>query len=195
MNGGWKSGVEKTDRPDDVPRVGARRAGAGDRGCGVRCPAHRHEGARARDLETEPDFVSWQAALQREGVPFEAIVTSPGHQRRSPQRPSRTPLRAAPPRPSTRPSSCRSAPFRNAPNRAASQPSRPSEWTALEEYEHTFNVRQVTGDIYPGAGYGLNSPASSGALDGIQGALSTDGKTVFPYLKGPVGHGHRDLRL
>src|ERR1700689_2455403 len=28
---------------------------------------------------TEPDFVSWQAALQREGVPFEAIVTSAGH--------------------------------------------------------------------------------------------------------------------
>ena len=28
---------------------------------------------------TEPDFLSWQAALQREGVPFETIVTSPGH--------------------------------------------------------------------------------------------------------------------
>ena len=28
---------------------------------------------------TEPDFVSWQAALQREGVPFETIITSPGH--------------------------------------------------------------------------------------------------------------------
>jgi hypothetical protein len=28
---------------------------------------------------TEPDFVSWQSALQREGVPFQAIVTSPGH--------------------------------------------------------------------------------------------------------------------
>jgi ABC-type sugar transport system substrate-binding protein len=28
---------------------------------------------------TEPNFVSWQAALQREGVPFETIVTSPGH--------------------------------------------------------------------------------------------------------------------
>ena len=28
---------------------------------------------------TEPDFVSWQSALQREGVPFDAIVTSAGH--------------------------------------------------------------------------------------------------------------------
>src|SRR5450631_1170341 len=28
---------------------------------------------------TEPDLVSWQAALRREGVPFETIVTSPGH--------------------------------------------------------------------------------------------------------------------
>ena len=28
---------------------------------------------------TEPDFVSWQSALQREGVPFETIITSAGH--------------------------------------------------------------------------------------------------------------------
>ena len=48
-------------------------------------------------------------------------------------------------------------------------------------------MRQLTGDIYPGSGYGLNSPTSSGALDGAQGSLSSDGKNVFPYLKGPVG--------
>src|SRR5271167_3219994 len=28
---------------------------------------------------TESDFQSWQVALQREGVPFQAIITSPGH--------------------------------------------------------------------------------------------------------------------
>src|SRR5450631_2009469 len=28
---------------------------------------------------TEPDFVSWQSALQREGVPFDTIITSAGH--------------------------------------------------------------------------------------------------------------------
>ena len=48
-------------------------------------------------------------------------------------------------------------------------------------------MRQLTGDIFPGSAYGLNSPTSSGALDGVQGTLTSEGKTVFPYLKGPVG--------
>ena len=48
-------------------------------------------------------------------------------------------------------------------------------------------MRQLTGDIYPGASYGLNSPTSSGALDGTQGTLTTEGKAVFPYLKESVG--------
>jgi len=135
---------------------------------------------------TEPDFLSWQAALQREGVPFEAIVTSPGHQAITAASLSDTlsngtaeakyqaVIVSVGALPECTESGCVST-------------LSPAEWTALEEYEHTFNVRQLTGDIYPGAGYGLNSPASSGALDGIQGTLSTDGKTVFPYLNGPVG--------
>jgi hypothetical protein len=48
-------------------------------------------------------------------------------------------------------------------------------------------VRQITGDIFPSSAYGLSGPTTSGALDGIQGTLTTEGKTVFPYLKGPVG--------
>ncbi|HEY3959163.1 MAG TPA: hypothetical protein VGL68_01495, partial [Solirubrobacteraceae bacterium] len=28
---------------------------------------------------TEPDFLAWQSALQREGVPYEALVTAAGH--------------------------------------------------------------------------------------------------------------------
>ena len=61
-----------------------------------------------------------------------------------------------------------------------------NEWTALEEYEQTFNVRQITGDTYPGPSYGLNYPTTSGVLDGTQGTLTTEGNTLFPYLKGPV---------
>ena len=56
----------------------------------------------------------------------------------------------------------------------------------MEEYEQTFNVRQLSGDAFPSAAYGLNSPTISGALDGVQATLSAAGKTVFPYLKGPV---------
>ncbi len=62
----------------------------------------------------------------------------------------------------------------------------PAEWTALEEYEQTFNVRQLTGDIFPSATYGLNGATFDGALDGAQGTLTTEGNSVFPYLKGPV---------
>src|SRR5580692_5549731 len=134
---------------------------------------------------TEPDFVSWQAALEREGVPFEAIVTSPAH----------APITAATLSdtlaggtaegkyqavivsvgglPVCTESGCEST-------------LTAAEWTALEEYEHTFNVRQITGDVFPGATYGLNSPASSGTLDGTQGTLTTEGAKVFPYLKGTV---------
>ncbi len=135
---------------------------------------------------TEPDFVSWQSALQREGVPFEAIVTSPGH----------SPITAAT-LSDTLANGTAEAKYQAVIVSVGSLPEctesgcvstlSTAEWTALEEYEHTFNVRQLTGDIYPGATYGLNSPTSSGALDGTQGTLTTEGKAVFPYLKEMVG--------
>ena len=61
-----------------------------------------------------------------------------------------------------------------------------AEWTALEEYEQTFNVRQLTGDVFPGATYGLNAATFGGVLDDLQGTLTTEGDATFPYLKGPV---------
>ncbi len=133
---------------------------------------------------TEPDFLSWQAALQREGVPFDTIIASSGH----------TPIT----------SSTLSATLSDGTQEGKYQAVivsvgglpictttcvsglAQSEWNALEEYEQTFSVRQLTGDVFPGATYGLNSPTRSGALDGTQGALTTDGKTIFPYLNGPV---------
>jgi hypothetical protein len=134
---------------------------------------------------TEPNFVSWQAALKREGVPFETVVTSPGHA-------SVTAATLS----DTLANGTSEAKYQAVIVSVGALPEctesgcvstlSPTEWTALEEYEHTFNVRQLTGDVYPGSTYGLNSPTSSGALDGIQGALTTEGKTVFPYLNGPV---------
>src|SRR5271165_6027246 len=110
---------------------------------------------------TEPDFVSWQAALQREGVPFETVVTSPGHAAITAATLSDTLANGTPEGkyqavivsvgalPECTESGCVST-------------LSPTEWTALEEYEHTFNVRQLTGDIFPGAGDGLNGPTTSG---------------------------------
>src|ERR1700728_925612 len=138
---------------------------------------------------TDPDFAAWQGALQREGVPFETIITSAGH----------APITAAT-LSDTLASGTQEAKYQAVIVSVGALPKCPeageegsctstlttSEWTALEEYEQTFNVRQLTGDIYPSATYGLNGPTGTGALDGITATLTTGGKTIFPYLKGPV---------
>src|ERR1035438_9632125 len=134
---------------------------------------------------TEPDLVSWQSALQREGVPFDTIITSAGH----------TPITAAT-LSDTLPNGTPEGKYQGVIVSVGSLPVCTStcvstlsqtEWAALEEYEQTFNVRQITGDVFPGANIGLNSPTVSGEFaKGAQGTLTTEGKTVFPYLKGNV---------
>jgi hypothetical protein len=135
---------------------------------------------------TDPDFLGWQGALQREGVPFEAIVTTPGH----------APITAAT-LSSTLSNGTQEGKYQGIIVSVGQLPEctesgcfstlSTSEWSALEEYEQTFNVRRLSGDIYPGSTYGLESPTSSGALEGSLGSLTSAGKTVFPYLNGPVG--------
>jgi Immunoglobulin I-set domain len=132
---------------------------------------------------SESDFQSWQLALQREGVPFQTIITSPGH----------TPITAAT-LSDTLANGTAEAKYQavivsvgalpECTGSGCSSTLSASEWTALEEYEQKFNVRQLTGDIFPSATYGLNGPATSGALDGTQMTLTTEGKSAFPYLKG-----------
>jgi hypothetical protein len=134
---------------------------------------------------TDPNLVSWQTALQREGVPFETIVTSPGH----------APITAAT-LSDTLANGTQEAKYQAVIVSVGDLPEcttscistlSPTEWTALEEYEQTFNVRQVTGDIFPSATYGLNAPTKSGEFaKGAQGTLAAEGNKIFPYLKGPV---------
>jgi hypothetical protein len=139
---------------------------------------------------TDPNLLAWQAALQREGVPFETIVTSAGH----------APITAAT-LSDTLANGTQEAKYQavivsvgNLPEckttggkeECVSMLSQ-TEWTALEEYEQTFNVRQLTGDIFPSATFGLNPPTVSGAFaKGAQGTLTAEGNKIFPYLKGPV---------
>jgi hypothetical protein len=139
---------------------------------------------------TDPNLMSWQAALQREGVPYETIVTSAGH----------TPITAAT-LSDTMTNGTQEAKYQGVIvsvgdlavcTESCSSTLTQTEWTALEEYEQTFNVRQISGDIYPGSGYGLNGPTIGGKIGsgageaGLQGTLTTEGNTVFPYLKGTV---------
>jgi hypothetical protein len=133
---------------------------------------------------TEPGLVSWQSALQREGVPYETIVTTPGHTPITAATLSDT-LASGTPEGKYQAVIVTVGDLPECTTTCVSQLS-PTEWTAIEEYEQTFNVRQLTGDIFPSATYGLNAPSFDGALDNTQGALTTEGKTIFPYLKGPV---------
>jgi Immunoglobulin I-set domain len=134
---------------------------------------------------TEPDFAAWQGALQREGVPLETIITSPGH----------API-AASTLSNTLAGGTQEAKYQAVIVAVGGLPEcgesgcvstlSPSEWSALEEYERTFNVRQLTGDIFPSSAYGLNSPTLSGPLDGTDATLTANGKTISPYLKETV---------
>jgi hypothetical protein len=134
---------------------------------------------------TDPNLLSWQAALQREGVPYNTIVTSAGH----------TPITAAT-LSDTMANGTQEAKYQAVIVSVGDLPLctetctstlTASEWTAIEEYEQTFNVRQITGDVYPSATYGLNAPSFSGEFaEGFKGTLTTEGKAVFPYLKESV---------
>jgi hypothetical protein len=133
----------------------------------------------------EPDFVAWQAALQREGVPFDTVVGA-----------SHTPITASTLTGATLADGTQEGKYQAVIMAIAGDTDcgtgtcvsdlSASESAALESYEQQFEVRQITGDAYPSATNGLNTPTTSGALDGVQGSLTADGQKVFASLKGSV---------
>jgi hypothetical protein len=134
----------------------------------------------------EATFGAWKAALEREGVPYDAKIADA------------------------------EAPFTDAtfadygagvakyqavilatgdlvhqvanPDGTASFPSALSdaEWTALAKFEQTFGIRQISDATTPGPAHGLNFASNVGAQDGNTGQLTAAGRQVFPYLKGAV---------
>jgi hypothetical protein len=135
----------------------------------------------------EPNFASWQAALEREGVPYKAIITTAA---------GREPITAealSGTLEDGRPEAKYQAIIVSVGGLAKCHEGEEctstltsSEWAALEAYEQVFHIRQITGDIYPSATYGLNGPTVSAEISGVEGAVTTAGKPVFPYLRGPV---------
>jgi hypothetical protein len=132
----------------------------------------------------EPSYLAWKAELQREGVPFEAIAATPGH----------TPITAAS-LSDTLPGAIQEGKYQAVIlatgglvvcEATCASALSSTEWSALESYEQTFNVRQISAYVYPGSTYGLNSPSVSGPLDGTVGSLTSDGNLAFPYLNGAV---------
>jgi hypothetical protein len=138
----------------------------------------------------EPAFRAWEAALQREGVPYHAIVARLGH----PPIDART-LRAG----TTR------ARYQAVIVAAGGLPAfdgahyvsalTADEWAALADFERDFGVRRITAFAYPSTLYGLTAPRHSGATRGLTGTLTAAGRGVFDELRGdvpvdPYAYGH-----
>jgi hypothetical protein len=151
-------------------------------------PQHRRDGRRI-DLRVlllgadgqEPAFLAWEGALQREGVPYHAMVPRLGH----PPIDART-LRAG----TTR------ARYQAVIVAAGGLPAfdgaryvsalTADEWAALADFEHDFGIRRITAFAYPSALYRLTTPRHSGPTSGLAGKLTAAGRAVFDELRGDV---------
>jgi hypothetical protein len=129
----------------------------------------------------EPAFRAWEAALDREGVPYQAIVARRGH----------PPIDAR-----TLTVDAMRARYQAVIVAAGGLPAfdgaryvsalTADEWAALADFERDFGIRRITGFAYPSALYGLSAPTSAGATDELAGRLTAAGRAVFGELRGDV---------
>ena len=123
------------------------------------------------DTAGEVSYQDWQNTLEREGVPFDTVVTS---------------TNSALPRLST--TGAGGAQIANYEGVVVATSGleglTPAQWATLQTYEHQFSVRQVTAYVYPSQDYGLTTPAGGMPLAGTTPlTLTSDGTKTFPYLK------------
>src|SRR5690349_1214997 len=155
-------------------------------------PAHVAPGQRI-DLRVllisadgnEPGFGAWKAALDREGVPYDALVATQaaplsdaqladygaGHARYEAVILAGGDLGTAVRNPGGTTS------FLSAFSDA--------EWATLAKFERTFGIRQLSDYTAPSPAHGL-TPVAGSTTDGQVGTLTAAGHAAFPYLKGPV---------
>lgn len=60
-----------------------------------------------------------------------------------------------------------------------------AEWAALAKFERTFGIRRLSDFTAPSPTHGLNVVGGI-SQDGRAGTLTDAGKAAFPYLKGPI---------
>ena len=138
---------------------------------------------------TQSDLVDWQAALQRESVPFTTILTSTAGRATITAATLSSTLADGTPVANYDAVIVANGALVDCTTSCASGLSQ-AEWNALEQYEKQFNIRQISGDVNPGQlpspgpvyGTGMNLPTLTGALDGVSGTLTADGQKTFPYL-------------
>jgi hypothetical protein len=118
-------------------------------------------------------YADWENTLNREGVPFDSVVTT------SQSLPTLSTSAAG----GTQVANYEGVIVAGSGTEGLST----AEWTTLETFEHQFSVRQLTAYAVPGPDYGLTAPASGGdsALPSATTPLTitATGATVFPYLK------------
>jgi hypothetical protein len=186
-----RSGAQDTSRaPQGGNLLGRLRTRTrGSQARPERSPAHGSRAGQRVDLRVlllsadaeQPAFRAWEAALDREGVPYHAIVARRGHPpidaRMLAAGPDHARYQAVivavgglPAFDGTRYVSALTA----------------EEWAALADFERDFGIRRIVGFAYPSALYGLSAPASSGATPDLVGTVTTAGRAVFDELRGAV---------
>ncbi|MGH2859393.1 MAG: hypothetical protein ACRDMJ_18120, partial [Solirubrobacteraceae bacterium] len=116
-------------------------------------------------------YGDWVNTLNREGVPFDSVVTS------SQALPALSSLASD----GTEVANYQGVVVATSGTEGLSD----AQWATLETFEQHFNVRQVTAYAVPSADFGLSAPSPSGgeAMSATTAAtLTADGRSVFQYL-------------
>jgi hypothetical protein len=138
----------------------------------------------------EPAFHAWEAALDREGVPNDAIVARRGH----PPIDARTlAVGATHARYQAVIVAVGGLPAFDGARHVSVLTA--DEWVALADFERDFGIRRITAFAYPSALSGHSSPTSSRSTAGLSGTLTAAGREVFTGLRGdipldPGAYGH-----
>ncbi|HEY4277827.1 MAG TPA: hypothetical protein VGM91_06385 [Conexibacter sp.] len=112
-------------------------------------------------------YADWASTLKREGVPYDAWVTS------SPM-PSLS---------GTAPDGSPAASYEGVVVATSGiEGMSAAQWTALQTFEHDFSVRQVTAYASPSADQGLTAPSPTPLSNASPLTLTASGRQVFPYL-------------
>jgi hypothetical protein len=129
----------------------------------------------------EPAFRAWEAALEREGVPYDAIVARRGH----PPIDARTlAVDEAHARYQAVIVAVGGLPALDGGRYVSVLTA--DEWAALAGFEREFGIRRITAFAYPSGLTGHRAPRSSGVVGELSGTLTPAGREVFAGLRADV---------
>jgi hypothetical protein len=138
---------------------------------------------------TEPGFGAWQAALDREGVPYDTFVAYDGQAKAATLTDERLADYAADHAKYQAVILASGDLGRNLTNRNDTtsylSALTDAEWAALARFERTFGIRRLSDFTAPSPAHGLTVVGGI-SQDGRVGTLTPAGRAAFPYLKGPI---------